>query len=121
MLPLLPFAAGILAGAAAVRLLRDQRTRLDLDKLRNSLGKAQETLREAAVSGLAGIEHSSARAKERLSAPPAAAPAAAKPVRRKAADKVAGKVASKSAGKAADKPAGKAAAPRQRKPKATTP
>lgn len=59
MLPLLPFAAGLLAGAAAVKLLRS-------DKARAGLGKAQESLREATVSGLAAIEHSSATMKQAL-------------------------------------------------------
>ena len=70
MFHLLPFAVGLLAGAAAVRLIRD-------DKTRDGLEKAQERLREATVSSLSAIEQSSARLRDRLvSAPDAVEPAA---------------------------------------------
>lgn len=72
MLPLLPFAAGLLAGAVAVKLLRAPRTREELDKVqdkaRHGLEKAQDKLRDAAISGLAAVENSSAAMKLRLSA-----------------------------------------------------
>lgn len=85
MLPLIPFAAGLLAGAAAIRLLRSDRARTGLSKARTGLDKAragldqaQEKLRGAAISGLTAIEATSARARERLATQdeaPAAPPA----------------------------------------------
>ncbi|MCG5501813.1 hypothetical protein [Ectothiorhodospira lacustris] len=59
MYHLIPFAAGAVVGALAVRLLRT-------DKTRQGLEKAQDTLREATVSSLSSIEHVSARARKRL-------------------------------------------------------
>ncbi|MCG5512010.1 MULTISPECIES: hypothetical protein [Ectothiorhodospira] len=59
MYHLIPFAAGAVVGALAVRLLRT-------DKTRQGLEKAQDTLREATVSSLSSIEHASARARKRL-------------------------------------------------------
>lgn len=59
MIPLLPFAAGIITGAVAVRLLKTDRTR-------KSLNQAGERLRDATVSSLEGIENTSARARRRL-------------------------------------------------------
>lgn len=85
MFPLLPFAAGLLTGVAAIKLIRN-------DKAKKQLDKAQDRLREATVSGLATLEHSSARLRDKLQAAPAAAaetPApeakAAKPARKPAA------------------------------------
>lgn len=109
MLPLLPFALGLLTGATAIRLLKSDSARSGLDKAKSGLGKAQDHLRDAAVSGLAAIEHSSARARDRLSGRPEAAAAAATPAVEPAAE---------AAAKPAPKPRRKAAAPRKRTPKA---
>jgi hypothetical protein len=83
MLPLLPFAAGLLAGAVAVRLMRSEGTRAGLEKLqdktRGGLGKAQDKLRDATLSGLSAVENSSAAMRRRLSAGKDAAPQAAVP------------------------------------------
>lgn len=65
MYPLLPFAAGMLAGAVVLRLLRTDTTKA-------GLAKAQRGLRDATVSGLETIENASARARVRLTAPAAA-------------------------------------------------
>ena len=82
MFPLLPFAVGIITGAAALRLLRNEKTRKQLDK-------AQDRLREATVSSLNVIEHSSARLRTKLEpiadAAPVAADAVAKPARKRTA------------------------------------
>ncbi|MBK1680894.1 hypothetical protein [Rhodocyclus tenuis] len=59
MLPLLPFAAGLLAGAVSVKLLRS-------DKTRDGLNAAKTRLRAATVSGLNKLEHSTAAVRERL-------------------------------------------------------
>ncbi|MCG5517409.1 MULTISPECIES: hypothetical protein [unclassified Ectothiorhodospira] len=59
MIPLLPFAAGIITGAVAVRLLKTDRTR-------KTLHQAGDRLRDATVSSLEGIENTSARARRRL-------------------------------------------------------
>lgn len=104
MFHLLPFAAGLLAGAAAIKLIRD-------DKAKSGLEKAQDRLREATVSSLTAIEQSSARLRGRLAgeggasaaAEPAAVVAAvatpaAKPTRKRAAPR-------KAAAKSATKPA----------------
>lgn len=97
MLPLLPFVAGIAAGALAVKLWRTDKSRLRLDQaqetLRAATDTAQKKLRAATVSGLEAIEHSSAAMRERLSAEkapakkPVARKAAARPVAKKAAPK----------------------------------
>jgi hypothetical protein len=73
MLPLLPFAAGLLAGAAAIKLWRNESTRA-------GIGKAQDKLRQATASGLSAIQNTSAAISQRLApeAPPAAAPEAVK-------------------------------------------
>lgn len=119
MLPLLPFAAGLLAGVVAVRLMRSDGTRAGLEKLqektRDGLGKAQDKLRDATLSGLSAVEASSAAARQRLSAgkdeaaravtpveagtPQQADAATAKPRRapRKRADKTTGKASPDSA------------------------
>lgn len=59
MLPLLPFAAGLVTGAVAIKLWRQ-------DKTRHTLDKARSSLRDATVNGLARLEHSSAAIRERL-------------------------------------------------------
>ncbi|SEP69167.1 hypothetical protein SAMN05421693_103114 [Ectothiorhodospira magna] len=59
MYHLIPFAAGAVVGALAVRLLRTKTTQQGLEK-------AQDTLREATVSSLSSIENASARARKRL-------------------------------------------------------
>lgn len=68
MLPLVPFALGLLSGAAAVGLLRSDRSKAGFDKAKAGLGAARAQLRGAALSGLSAIEASSARARDRLSA-----------------------------------------------------
>lgn len=99
MLPLLPFVAGIATGALAIKLWRNDKTKAGLDKaqekLRTATADAGQKLRQATVSSLAAIEHSSAAARERLSAAPAAAPAPAKPARKPATKKPAAKKAAK--------------------------
>lgn len=69
MYPVLPFAIGAMVGAAAVRLLKSV-------NLRGGLDKAQEKLRDATISSLDAIEHSSAGLKAKLAAVPEAAEAA---------------------------------------------
>lgn len=59
MFPLLPFAAGLLTGAVVTRLIK-------ADKARVSLDKAQGRVREATVSSLAALEHTSAELRARL-------------------------------------------------------
>ena len=70
MFPLLPFAVGLLTGAAGIRLLRNEKAQKQLDK-------AQDRLREATVSSLNAIENSSARLRSRLDQPAEATPPAA--------------------------------------------
>lgn len=65
MYPVLPFAIGAMVGAAAIRLLKTV-------SVRGSLDKAQERLREATISSLDAIEHSSAGLKAKLATAPAA-------------------------------------------------
>lgn len=59
MFPLLPFAAGLLTGVAAIKLIRNEKAKKQLDK-------AQDRLREATVSSLATLEQSSARLRDKL-------------------------------------------------------
>lgn len=59
MFPLLPFALGALAGAAAVSLARRGKDAVRLDK-------AQDRIRQAAACGLAAVERSSAQLREKL-------------------------------------------------------
>ncbi|TJZ79182.1 hypothetical protein [Chitiniphilus eburneus] len=56
---MMPFVAGLLAGVAAVRLVRNKQTKAGLDQ-------AQTRLRQATVTGLGAIEASSARLREKL-------------------------------------------------------
>ena len=62
MLPLIPFAVGILTGVAAVKLVRNE-------KAKKGLECAQERLQNATVSGLSAIEQSSARLRNRIQPP----------------------------------------------------
>ena len=78
MFPLLPFAVGLLTGAAGVRLLRNEKAKIQL-------AKAQDRLREATVTSLNAIETSSARLRSRLDQTEPAPSAAAKPTPRKKA------------------------------------
>lgn len=66
MFPLLPFAAGLLTGAAAIKLLKAGKTKA-------TLGKVQDGLRNATVSSLAVIENSSANLRSKLMSRPVAA------------------------------------------------
>lgn len=124
MYPVLPFAIGAMVGAAAVRLLKSV-------NLRGGLDKAQEKLRDATISSLDAIEHSSAGLKAKLAtapepaeAPPAeAAPARKAPARRRssaAAGAAKPAAAAKTTAKAAKSTETAAARPRTRK-KATAP
>lgn len=121
MIPLLPFAAGLIAGGLAVRLLRDEKTQ-------DTLRQAQESLRSAAQSGLSTLKASTAAMKERLSPAETVPAAAPKPtVRRtkaggtprKAAARKAPARPAKAKGEAAA--ADTAAAPRKRARKAAAP
>lgn len=62
MLPLLPFAAGLLTGAVALKLWRSDKTKAGIDA-------AGEKIRAATVSGLTRLEASTARARTSLSPP----------------------------------------------------
>lgn len=98
MHPLLTFSAGLVAGIAAIRMLKNEKTQSAAasgrDKVLTGLDSAQERLREVAISGLSAVEHSSARLRTKLTpaveaepAPEAAKPqpaAAKKPRTRKA-------------------------------------
>lgn len=59
MFPFFPFIAGVLTGAAVLRLAKSGTTQAGLDK-------AQTTLRSATVSGLEAIEQASGRARQRI-------------------------------------------------------
>ena len=102
MLPLFPFVAGLLTGAAATKLIRDKKVKLQLDK-------AQGRLREASVSGLNTIEQSMAYLRDRIQA---TAPVADSADNAESVDN--GAVAPKTPKANADKPARKLPA----KPKA---
>lgn len=65
MFPLFPFAAGLLTGIAAIRLVRSEKAKKQLDK-------AQDRLREATVSSLSTIEQSTAKLRDKLQAAPQA-------------------------------------------------
>lgn len=113
MYPLLPFAVGLLTGALGIRLLKAGRTRATLDK-------AQERLREATVSSLSAIEHSSAQLRARLVTEPEAptelsapaVPAKAAPVKAASGRKATSKVDARSK----ETPEPKVAPRRTRKP-----
>ena len=78
MLPVLTFAAGLIAGAVGYRALKKSKSNVSLraagDAARDGLDKAQSGLRQAAVSGLSAVERSSASLRAKLDA---AAPATA--------------------------------------------
>ncbi|WP_157354044.1 hypothetical protein [Aromatoleum toluclasticum] len=102
---MLPFAIGAMVGAAAVRLLKTV-------SLRGSLDKAQERLRDATITSLDAIEHSSAGLKAKLVTPAPAKPAA----RKKAAASAPAKAAAETAAKTAAETAPEAApAPKGRR------
>lgn len=69
MLPILPFAAGLIAGIAAVGLLRSERARVGAARL-------QDGLREAGESGLNALRRSTTTLRERFAAQPDAPPQA---------------------------------------------
>ena len=112
MLPLIPFALGLLTGAAAVRLLKSNQAKAGLDQVRAGADKAQEYAREAAVSGLAAIESCSAHLRSRLSPKAEAPKAGGAPPEAPAATPVRG-----AAPAAKPTPRRKAAAPRKRSAK----
>lgn len=80
MLPLLPFAAGLFAGAAAIGLLRSERARA-------ALNRAEDSLRSAGKSGLAAARRAPAATTQQAAAAqaPAASLAKPKPARKAAA------------------------------------
>lgn len=71
MLPLLPFAAGIVAGALGIQALKKTKPTEHLGSLgasaKSGLDKAGTGLRDATVSGLSALERSSASLRTRLS------------------------------------------------------
>lgn len=72
MLPLLPFAAGLFAGAAAIGLLRSERARA-------AINLAEDSLRSAGKSGLAAIRRMPAATTQQAAAAQATAASPAKP------------------------------------------
>lgn len=91
MHPLLTFSAGLAAGIAAIRLLKNQKTQSAAasgrEKVRSGLDSAQDKLRGAAIASLSAVEHSSARLRTRLTPAPEAeepVPVAAAPARKTA-------------------------------------
>lgn len=70
MHPLLTFSAGLVAGIAAIRLLKNEKTQAaaagSREKVRAGLDTAQERLRDAAIASLSAVEQSSARLRTRL-------------------------------------------------------
>lgn len=59
MLPLIPFAAGLLTGVVALRLFKS-------DKSKAALDKAQEHVRDATVSSLDAVSNASSRMRDSL-------------------------------------------------------
>lgn len=124
MLPLLTFAAGLVTGAAGIRLLKSVKTKESLREAtasgveavtttaRDQLGRVETGLRKATVSSLTAIERSSANLRAKLEAEPAptgepeAVPqeAAAAPVKPKARSRAKAKPATEAKPKAAAKP-----------------
>lgn len=78
MLPILPFTAGLIAGVAAIGLLRGERARAEAAKL-------QDGLRQAGASGLDAVRRSAVVLRQRFAVPDT-------PTRR-AADTTAGEAA----------------------------
>jgi hypothetical protein len=68
MLPILPFAAGLLAGAAAIGLLRSERTRAKAAQL-------QAGLRQAGASGFDAAKRGTQALRARFASPATAVPA----------------------------------------------
>lgn len=98
MLPLLTFAAGVLAGASVVRMLRSEKARAGFEaagsrlreaatasrgKAQSGLDAAESQLRDAAIAGLAAVERSSAKLRGKLDPKPRKAPRAARKSTRK--------------------------------------
>lgn len=67
MFHIIPFAVGVVTGAALLKLFKSEKTQEGLDK-------AQDGLRGATVSSLEAIENASARARARLAGRQEAAP-----------------------------------------------
>ncbi|MDQ7988358.1 MAG: hypothetical protein REI09_01880 [Candidatus Dactylopiibacterium sp.] len=110
MLQILPFALGLVTGAFALKLAKSEKTR-------ESLRRAQSSLRGAAATGLAAIETSSGQMREKLAAPAAMvepAVAATAPAPRARARKPAATVVDVATG--APAVAAPARKPRARKP-----
>lgn len=87
MYPLLVFASGVIAGAVGIRVLKratlPEGVKAAAGSGRAGLDRAQEAVREAALSGLSAVERTSATLRTRLTpspgAPEAAEPDAAEP------------------------------------------
>lgn len=123
MIPLLPFAAGMVAGGLLVRLMRDEKTQA-------GVRKAQQSVRSATDSGLAMIKTSSASVKRVLwpqgdaaGTPPAEAEATPTPPKKKAAPrrKKPAAAAPASSSGAGAKTSPRKPAPRKRATKAEAP
>lgn len=119
MLPLLPFAVGIIAGGLAVRFLRDENTRAGLHK-------AGDTLRSATQNSLTAIKTSTAAVRQRFAPTPAhetdmldVPDVLDVPVAKPKAAPRKKKVPATTASTTAAAPEGKPAAPRKRAAKAT--
>ena len=127
MIPLLPFIAGLAAGAAAVSALRSERARGALSEtgtcLRTAANKAEDGVRAAAQSGLALLrrvpdEESAVAPLDEPTAEPPVKPAAASAAAKRAAKKPATKPAANSA---ADAAVPQRAPRKPRTPKVVTP
>jgi len=113
MIPLLPFFAGIVVGAAALSALRSERTRQTLNetgaRLRGAARSAEESVRAATCSGLSLLRGATTE-------DPAGKPTEEAPAKTKAATK---RTAKKAAAARPAKPAAAKRAPRKPKtPKA---
>lgn len=73
MFPLLPFAAGLAAGILGVQMLKNVKTGTLNTSAREQLGRAKSGLRNATVSSLEAIEHSTANLRAKLTPEPAPA------------------------------------------------
>ncbi|KAF7598220.1 MAG: hypothetical protein CGU28_13420 [Candidatus Dactylopiibacterium carminicum] len=119
MIPLIPFALGIVSGAIAVRLARTVKAKESLVVAREGLQKTRSSLRDATVSSLAAIEHTSARVREKLVEPAAESTPAPKATLATAASKPRNRKPAAVAASAA--PAKPKRAPRSRKPAVASP
>lgn len=99
MIPLLPFAAGLLAGAAVVKLWRNDKTQAGLDS-------ARQKLRNATVSGLSRLEQTTARARDRLAVAEESPPPATVKTRRSRKPETAAETGRRSRTKKAAEPGG---------------